>query len=74
MKRTKTLSSILALSLAATSFAGLGINANAAESYEDYIAGNKPANLIPDASAGGGYTYLGARHLNVNMKIIKLRV
>ena len=62
MKKNKTLSSILALSLAATSFAGLGINANAAEGYEDYIAGNKPANLIPDASAGGGYTYLGARH------------
>ena len=62
MKKNKTLSSILALSLAATSFAGLGINANAAESYEDYIAGNKPANLIPDASSGGGSTYFTFRN------------
>ena len=62
MKKNKTLSSILALSLAAASFAGLGINANAAESYEDYIAGDKPANLIPDASSGGGSTYFTFRN------------
>jgi len=30
--------------------------------YEDYVPGQKAANLIPDASAGSGWTYLNARN------------
>ncbi len=65
MKKTmkKTLSAALAAALSLSAFAGITVNAQ--DSYEDYVPGEKAANLIPDASDRYGYTYFGANHLQI---------
>lgn len=65
MKKTmkKTLSAALAAALSLSAFAGITVNAQ--DSYEDYVPGEKKANLIPDASDRYGYTYFGANHLQI---------
>lgn len=65
MKKTmkKTLSAAWAAALSLSAFAGITVNAQ--DSYEDYVPGEKAANLIPDASDRCGYTYFGENHLQI---------
>ena len=59
-KMKKVLSATLTLALVAMN-AVVPVNAETVTDYADYVRGEIHANLIPDATAGGGFMYFGTR-------------
>ena len=68
--RKKMINRIMSLTLAASMsvMAWGGAVINAASSYTDYVPGEKPANMIPDASTDYGTKYLNTKHGKIDTK------
>ena len=73
-KMKKIIKKITSLTLAASMLvmAWGGIAAGAADSsYKDYVPGEKPANMIPDASTDYGVKYLNTKHSKIDTEFYK---